>query len=193
VIINKKVGRRNSKRNLTMPRASASRASNAARGICLALPNCELSTICNPSIPGKKLAQNSKNPANIYECSRPLLTGSVSQTEFVVTRRKQSPKEFLTAARTALSDPATQRSKVRSNPGFFPHNTLSRRPIPSATEVGLNRQIRELEHDVTCRKQKSATCSNGQKNQEMAERVLPAVLAVQTPPRSLDASTENEF
>ena len=156
MIINKKLGKQHSERNLTMPRASASRENNVRRGICFALSNreptmppasdsrassatreicfvlsnrepdllerglshCkqtkatvsnrEPSTIYNPSIPRKKNPQNSKNPANIYKWSRPLLTGTASQIEFHVTYRKQSAEKFLTGARTPFGIFAAQ-------------------------------------------------------------------------------------
>jgi hypothetical protein len=43
---------------------------------------------------------------------RPFLTGSGSQTEIDVTRRKQTTKKFLTGARTHISDSAAQLSKT---------------------------------------------------------------------------------
>jgi hypothetical protein len=115
-----------SNRELTMRRALASRAGSATRGICFALSNGELDllernvdrckqtkptrcnrklSICNPSIPGKKTLQNSKNLANICKWSRPLLTASDPQTEIAVTPRKQSLEKILTGARIAFSHP----------------------------------------------------------------------------------------
>jgi hypothetical protein len=182
VIITKKVGRRNPKGNVNAVIFAACRRSGPI--LCL----------FGPPPAGKELAQNSKIPVNIYNWSRPLQTGYEVQTEFVVTRKKRSPKKFLTGARTSLSDPATPLTKNnRSNPSFLPHNTLSRPTIPSVTDAGLNRQIHELELIVTCRKQKTETSSNRQKIKQCPNAFLTAFPSVQTPPRSLHAPTENEF
>ena len=204
-----------SKREPTMRPASQSRASSATQEICFALSNrepdllepelshCkqtqpvvsnrELSTVCNSAILSKKPPQNAKNPVNIYKLSRLLLTGTAPQTEFDVTSRKQSPKKFLTGARTSFSNRETQLSTALSIPGFVPHDTHSRPPIPGAIEAGLNRQIHGLELSVTYRKQKTASCTNRQKIKKCPNVLLARFPLYEAPPRSLDAPTENEF
>jgi hypothetical protein len=182
VIITKKVGRRNPKGNVNAAIFAACRQSGP------------ILRLFGPPPASKELAQNSKIPMNIYNWSRPLLTGCEVQTEFVVTRRKQSPKKFLTGARTSLTDPATPLTKNnRCDPSFLPHNTLSRPTIPSLADAGLNRQIHELELIVTCRKKKTETSSNRQKIKKCPNAFLTAFPSVPTSPRSLNAPTENEF
>jgi hypothetical protein len=144
-----------------MRRASASRASNATRGICFALSNRQPDLLKH----------------NLSHCKKTKSTRSnreVSTKTFLtdVTHRKQSPQKFLTGGRSSFSDPATHHTKNRSNLGFLPHDTLSRPPIPNATEAGLNRQIHELELNLPCRKQKDSALLKSPKNQEMPERVF---------------------
>lgn len=215
MIITKKIRRQNSEPNLAMRRAWASRASTATRGICFTLSNrepdllelelshCkqteptrsnrELSTICNPRTPRKKAAQNSKNPVSIYRWSGAPLTGTAPQTEFDLTHRKQSAETFLTRARTPCGDPATRFPRVRPNLRFFPHNMLSMNLNPHSLNAKFNRQIHELELHVTYRKQKAAPGSNCQKSKKWPNAFLISFPSAQIPPRSLNASTENEF
>jgi len=193
VIINKKLGRGNSERNSPCRVARSGLRCSSHRGICFTLPNRDLSTICKPSIPSEKTPQNFLKPANIYKWSRPLLTGTASQTQFVVTSRKRSLKKFLTGARTPLSGPATQLSKLGGNPPLVPDHTFSKEPIPSSANARLNRQIHELELNVTHRKQKTAPSSNRQKIKKCLHAFSALFLTVQTRTRSLDAPTENKF
>ena len=130
-------------------------------------------TVGNPSAHTGKAPQNPQTPANIYKWSRPLLTGSGSQTEFDVTPRKQTPEEFLTGARTHIRNSADRLFKARSDSGLVPHNTPSRELTPGVKTAKLNRQIHELTRDVTYRKQKAATCSNRQKHQNGRMRFWP--------------------
>jgi hypothetical protein len=114
-----------SNRNLTMRRASASRASEprrTTRGVCSSFSNRELKLLGPPlshrkqtKAPGSNrelstnlCGNNSQLPPlplpQICKWSRPLLTGSAPQTEFDVTYRKQTTEKFLTGARTHIRE-----------------------------------------------------------------------------------------
>ena len=73
--------------------------------------NRELSTVCTFGAPSAltrdRVAVSLRGPRNAGRNSRhlaPFLTGSASQTEFVVTSRKQTMGKILTGARTAIKD-----------------------------------------------------------------------------------------
>jgi hypothetical protein len=92
-----------SNRNLTMRRASASRASapwRTTRGICSAFSSSGLPT----NLSGNNSQFLPPNLPQIRKWSRPLLTGSALQTEFGLTYRKQTTEKFLTGARTRISE-----------------------------------------------------------------------------------------
>jgi|ERR1700693_615006 len=92
-----------SNRELTMRRASPSRASaprRTTRGICSAFSSSEPST----NLCGNNSQLLPPNLPQIYKWSRPLLTGTTPQTEFDVTCRKQTTEKFLTGARTHISE-----------------------------------------------------------------------------------------
>jgi len=78
--------------------------------------------------------------------SRPLLTGTASKTEFIATHSKQTTEEFLTGARTAIRETAKHQE--------------------SFGDSKLNRQIAELKHTVSHRKQSAINCANRQKIQK---------------------------
>ena len=168
------------------------------------------STAGNLSIRDENTSQNLQIPADIYKWSKPFLTGlpralmakgaawlstfltgSGSQTEFDVTPIKQTTKKILTGAGTRIWNSANRLFRARSDSGLVPHNAPSREFIPGSKNVRLNRQIRELKHDVTYRKQKAATCSNRQKNQKRSHAFLPLIYSAQNLPRSLNAPAEN--
>jgi hypothetical protein len=115
-----------SNRELTMRRASASRASNVMRGICFAFPNRELQLL-EPSLTRRKqtVALRSNRELSTNQCcgqccgnfrlsgallsqdlprQRPFLTGSSPQTEIDVTCSKQTTKKFLTGSRTHIKE-----------------------------------------------------------------------------------------
>ena len=115
-----------SNRELTMRRASASRASNVMRGICFAFPNRELQLL-EPSLTRRKqtVALRSNRELSTNQCcgqccgnfrlsgallsqdlprQRPFLTGSAPQTEIDVTCSKQTTKKFLTGSRTHIKE-----------------------------------------------------------------------------------------
>jgi hypothetical protein len=108
---------------ITPRRASTSRATaprRPMRGICSALSNRELQLLerpvrhrkqTEPVLSNRELStnhcrNNSRTPPllqrQIYNWSRPLLTGSASQTECDVTHSKQTTGKFLTGARTHI-------------------------------------------------------------------------------------------
>jgi hypothetical protein len=110
-----------SNRELTMRRASASRASalrRTTRGICSAISNRELELLepsltyrkqttapnSNRELPTKRNSQSSQVlsplPPQIRKWSRPLLPGSAQNVESDVTSTKQTTEDFLPGART---------------------------------------------------------------------------------------------
>jgi hypothetical protein len=108
-----------SNRELTMRQASASRASNATRGIRFALSNRERQLL-EPVLTHRKqtMASRSNRELSTNRCSCnfhlsgallskgllrqiQFLTGSAPQTEFDVTYRKQTTAQFLTGSRIA--------------------------------------------------------------------------------------------
>jgi hypothetical protein len=114
-----------SNRNLTMRRASASRASEprrTTRGVCSSFSNRELKLLEPPlshrkqrKAPGsnRELSTNLcgnnselplRNLPRIHKWSRPLLTESDPQTEIGLTYRKQTTEKFLTEARTHIRE-----------------------------------------------------------------------------------------
>ena len=114
-----------SNRNLTMRRASASRASEprrTIRGVCSSFSNRELKLLEPPlshrkqtKAPGsnRELSTNLcgsnselplRNLPRIHKWSRPLLTESDPQTEMGLTYRKQTTEKFLTEARTHIRE-----------------------------------------------------------------------------------------
>ena len=114
-----------SNRNLTMRRASASRASaprRTTRGICSSFSNRELELLepplshrkqtiapcSNRELSTNLCGNNSQllppNLRQIHKWSRPLLTESDPQTEIGLTYRKQTTEKFLTEARTHIKE-----------------------------------------------------------------------------------------
>ena len=111
-----------SNRELPMLVASASRASNATRGLCFASPNRERQLL-EPVLTHRKqtvaLCSNGELSTN-RSCGNsrlsgallsnglprqiPVLTGSAPQTEIDVTCSKQTTEKFLTGARTHIRE-----------------------------------------------------------------------------------------
>ncbi len=128
-----------SNRELTMRRASASRASaprRTTRGICSAISNRELELL-EPSLTYRKqtkapssnrelstnLGRNNSqllppNLPQICKWSRPLLIDSALPIEFGLTYRKQTTEKFLTEARTHIRETRFAQHSDASPLGF---------------------------------------------------------------------------
>jgi hypothetical protein len=106
-----------SNRELTMRRASASRASaprRTTRGICSAFSSSGLPT----NLGGNNSQLLPQNLPQIRKWSRALLTGSALQTEFGLTYRKQTTEKFLTEARTHIRETGFAQHPDTSPLGF---------------------------------------------------------------------------